>query len=327
MGYRLSQFYVDRYAYCGHLSFSYIDNAVFIYNMPISRDRARYQTLSERTGNLTKDWHKRTSKENIASLRNARSYLDWTQLTMHMSLHIRDILEASDMPWNFLALHGRSDFVCELVKEFPHVGWNWTALFHVWQDTIIALIKEHPDAPWNWEAMARVCSWSTKDKLQALIDVMPGHAFRNAHCASISWEVISQNIEKPWDFQAMSRHAPWWIIARHPSCPWCRQTVTTRWDLPRAMLVAAPHLIQWRRVWRRPWVTDSFVRKHWKLPWRGPSKNKKRDQAARIIQQAWRLNIWFNPHTGPGRRRLLREFNELCESDALVAEKCEEVIV
>jgi hypothetical protein len=307
MSYKLSQFYVDRYGYgsMGNLPYSFI---------PTTGHQKRQFSLAE-------DWNKHTSKENISSIkkinvnnlmRHSRTYLDWTFLTMHVSLNIRDILEASDLPWNYLAIHGRSDFACELVKDYPQVGWNWTAMFHVWQDRMLELIRDHPDAPWNWEAMVRVCSWSQSSKLQDLIDVMPSRAFRHAYGQGISWDIISQNIDKAWDFTAMSRHVPWWFIARHPSLPWCANTISTRWDLPRALLFIAPHLIKWKRIWRRPWVTEAFVRRHWQFPWRGPTNNKRRDHAARVIQAAWRLNIWFNPHTGPGKRRLLREFNELC---------------
>lgn len=260
---------------------------------------------------MTAGWHKHSSPENIASLRRARGILDWTLLTMHTAINIRDILASADMPWNFLALHGREDFDPELVKDFPQVAWNWTALFHVWHDKMFGLIRAHPDAPWNWEALARVCSWAQRGRLQALIDAMPDRAFRTAFCHSIGWEIVEANIGRPWHLATMSRHAPWWLIARHPHAGWCPSALTARPDLPRALLLVAPHLIRWRKVWRRPWVCEGFVRRHWTLPWRGPPNSKRRDEAARVIQSAWRLNVWFNPHTGPGKRRLLREYDSL----------------
>lgn len=304
MGYRLSQFYNDRHGAQGAwLQYSYVNIA--------PKTPEGYLTVPERTARATAAWHGRTSAENVASLRHEKGMLDWTFLTMHNSINIRDILEAPDMPWNLLALHGRYDFDPELVKDYPFLAWNWTALIHVYNDTMFGLIKSHPDAPWNWESLARVCSWTLKERLQQLIDAMPDRAFRTNLCGSIGWETVGSNMDRPWNLAAMSRRAPWWLVARHPNAGWCPGALTARPDLPRALLLAAPHLIRWRKVWRRPWVTEDFVRRHWSLPWRGPSKNKKRDEAARVIQNAWRLNVWYNPHTGPGRRRLLREYGEL----------------
>jgi len=137
---------------------------------------------------------------------------------------------------------------------------------------------------------------------------------------NITWEIILENPDKPWEWYWLSRHpsVTWEIVQENPDKSWNGTMLSMNPNMTWEVVQKNPDIpCNWYAVSMNPKLCWDTVQGNPDKPWdwRGLSRNpftleKQRfiDRAARTIQMWW-LKILLSPTHPVGRKRLEREYD------------------
>jgi hypothetical protein len=239
--------------------------------------------------------------------------------------------------WNLLNSFGND--VIKIIRENPELLWNWSnilndipAVEHIWENIVPLIpanilinpvkpsrhlrnipwkvIEKYPNIPWDFTEV------SYNDQVSAeVVDRFPDKPWDwNILTKRFgkNYKLIARHADKPWDWQRISgnRDLNWYLVFAFPDKPWAKKVLSCRLDISLRHVSLHPQVWNFRKLTKNPLITPEFVQTYWKLPWRGRYSDIRRSVAAKIIQKWW-LRLYYNPYTNVGKRRLLREFEEL----------------
>jgi hypothetical protein len=271
-------------------------------------------------------------------LKNQDIPWDYSGIVKRPDFELSFVIEYPTAPWCWTTLFCYYDLsVLELFKKYPDKTWNWDDvmrgmhvlldkdrkwkhLLHLLPDALFssrALIEKIPLTivakyiykPWNFKTLSTkmydnhelVIKYPDMDWDWQLLSFMKFDA-----------NFIIEHHTKPWDWMRMTNfgNVPWKAVLILPNKPWNKKTLSLSSSLKPIYVVVCPNVFKFKALARNPIITDSFVKRYWKLPWRNKYNHTRRTVAASIIQKWW-LDLYYNPYTNVGKRRLMREFNSM----------------
>jgi hypothetical protein len=190
----------------------------------------------------------------------------------------------------------------------------FTSLIRIKRNIPPEIIEKYIDKPWDFKELS--CNTNVSMKL---IEKYPDKDWDWNYLSSfgcITFDFIQNHDDKPFNWISISKRTvlDWSFVFKFQDKPWSKKTLSTRHDLKPEYIVQYPHLWNYRALAKNPIITKEFVEKNWKLPWKGKYSEVRRECAAKIIQKMW-LDAYYSPYTVIGKKRLLREFDELTASN------------
>ncbi len=129
------------------------------------------------------------------------------------------VLDNSGELLDYSSLSQNSNITWDIVKNNPDIPWDYNELsYNVSKDIMI----DNPDKDWNYSIITTCLKIKTQEDLD-------GHDYGwLSYNETIPLELISNNLDKPWDFNQLSRNRnlTWEFIEDNPDKPWSYQRLS-----------------------------------------------------------------------------------------------------
>jgi hypothetical protein len=138
------------------------------------------------------------------------SYWNWGALTRNPGILYEEKLLHADLPWDWKFLSAHKRLTLEIIKVFKKGKYDWK---YITRHPKIRLndIIENPQYEWDYNSLS-LHPELTSSILRNIMDLPLNITDLSYRFDILSWDIVEQNLNKPWDLMALSHIAPYTFI-------------------------------------------------------------------------------------------------------------------
>ena len=191
---------------------------------------------------------------------------DWFDVTCNPNITIEHVIDNPSLPWDITALRWNVNITPDVVRKYKDdFVWNYDDLC-LNDNFTIEDIREFTNKLDIYNVSGNIhLSLETIKKSPEIFNY-----YYLSNNPNLTWEFISQNLDKRWDWDELGRHScvTLDIIKKHPDLDWNMNSVSSNPNITLNQVLENPDLEwNWENLSYNLKVTPQMLRENMHLNW------------------------------------------------------------